>query len=31
MMTNRKKQTAENIVFTFKNKVLLHLRGIGWI
>ena len=29
MITNRKKKTAENKVFTFKDNVLLYMCGLG--
>ena len=29
MITNRKKQTAENKVFTFKDNFLLYMCGLG--
>ena len=29
MITNRKKQTAENKVFTFKDNALLYMCGVG--
>ena len=29
MITNRKKQTAENKVFTFKDNALFYMSGVG--